>query len=173
MSQARVLSNSAHEQLEWASLEALDVRFLRRPLACSWKSVSTSNTTTAVELSLSLYKKARRASSSFKLSLLMFSLSFFVFVSKRFSTLPALCLRLCRHLASRLWRRSALSAIVFGLCSALLWALLFWFCSASRIDVAYSAFASSFAFGSTLHCLTVSYSYIFIYFVINILKKLI
>ena len=56
---ARALCNCACELLEWA---ALDVRLLRHPLACSWRSLSTCNTTKAV--ALSLYKRARRKSSS-------------------------------------------------------------------------------------------------------------
>ena len=46
---------------------------LRQPLACSWRSLSTCNTTTVV--ALSLHRRARRTSSSFRLSFLVFSLS--------------------------------------------------------------------------------------------------
>ena len=82
--------NHARELLEWAVLEALDVRLLlRRPLACSWRSFFTCNTTAAV--ALFLYSRARRTSSSVWLSLLVFSLSLCVSVSRRFSSLPALC----------------------------------------------------------------------------------
>ena len=65
-----------------------------------------------------LYSRARRTSSSIWLSLLVFSLSLCVSVSRRFSSLPALTSRLC-------WR-SALTALVsvgalprVCLCSAL------------------------------------------------------
>ena len=92
------------------------MRLLRRPLACSWRSLSTSNTTTAV--ALSLYRKARRTSSIFRLSLLVFSLSLCVSVETRFvfaaallSTLPAIPLCV-----------SSLSAL--SLCSRLCWAFV-------------------------------------------------
>ena len=93
------------------------MRLLRQPLACSWRSLSTCNTTTVV--ALSLHKRARRTSSSFRLSLLVFSFSLCVSVWRRFSSLPALCFRLCRHSASRLCWRSALSGLVSGLVSGL------------------------------------------------------
>ena len=109
-------------------LEALDVRLLRRPRACSWRSLSTCNTTPAV--ALFLYSRARRTSSSIWLSLLVFfSLALrlcfetlLVSAGALLSSLPALCA--LPALTSRLCRRSALSALVsFGalpcLCSAL------------------------------------------------------
>ena len=40
LSYARVLCNSARELLTRATLEALDPRLLRRPLACSWRLLS-------------------------------------------------------------------------------------------------------------------------------------
>ena len=114
----------------WAALEALDVRLLRHPLACSWRLLSTSNTTTAV--ALSLYRKARRTSSSFRLSLLVFSLSLcvsfetrFVFAAALLSTLPALPLCVSTQ--------SALS-----LCSRLCWV----FVSAQHSSLLYSVFCS-------------------------------
>ena len=106
--------------LEWAVIEALDVC----PLACSWRSLSTCYTTAAV--GLFLYSRARRTSSSIWLSLLMFSRS-------RFASLFRDASRLCRHSASCLCRRSALSAFFSGLfssffcsglCSALVYSLL-------------------------------------------------
>ena len=73
------------------------MRLLRRPLACSWRSLSICNTTAAV--ALFLYIRERRTISSIWLSLLVFSLSLCVSVSRRFSSLPALCFRLCRRSA--------------------------------------------------------------------------
>ena len=49
---------------------------------------------------LSLYRRARRTSSNFRLSLLVFSLSLCVSLSRRVSPLPALCSRLCSRLCS-------------------------------------------------------------------------
>ena len=48
---------------------SVDVRFLRQLLACSWRSLSTCHTTTAV--ALSLYTRARSTRSSFRWSLLV------------------------------------------------------------------------------------------------------
>ena len=78
------------------------MRLLRHPLACSWRSLSTCNTTTVV--ALSLHRRARRTSSCFRLSLLVFWLSF----ASRFRD------------DSRLCRRSALSGLVSDLVSGLL-----------------------------------------------------
>ena len=47
----------------------------------------------------SLYRRARRTSSSFSLSLLVVSLSLCVSLSTRVSSLPAFCFRLCRRSA--------------------------------------------------------------------------
>ena len=81
-------------------------------------------------------ERAARAR-AFSLSLLVFSLSLCVSVSRRFSSLPALCFRLCRRSASRLCRHSrlvsagallSLLASLLVLClvfvSVLLWSLL-------------------------------------------------
>ena len=94
---ARALCNRARELLEWAAQEALEVRLLRHPLACSWRSLSTCNTTKAV--ALSLYRRARRTSSNFRLSLLVVSLSLCVSLLRRDSSLPGLCFYLCRRSA--------------------------------------------------------------------------
>ena len=72
---------------------------LRQPLACSWRSLSKCNTTTVV--AFSLHRRARRTSSSFRLSFLVFSLSLCISVWRRFSSLLALC-SLCSRLCSRL-----------------------------------------------------------------------
>ena len=93
------------------------MRLLRRPFACSWRSLVTCNTTAAI--ALFLYSRARRTSSSIWLSLLVFSLSLCVSFETRFvfagdsslrlvfssflvllSPLPALCSRLCSSLCS-------------------------------------------------------------------------
>ena len=80
LSRARALCNRARELLEWAALEVLDVRLLRRPLAWSWRSLSTCNIMAAV--ALFVYCRARRTSSSIWLSLLVFSLSHFYFETR-------------------------------------------------------------------------------------------
>ena len=61
---------SAQKLLEWAALEALDVRLLRRPLECWWRSLSTCNTTAGV--ALFPYSRAHPTSSNTWLSLLVF-----------------------------------------------------------------------------------------------------
>ena len=102
--------------------------------AFSWKSLSTCNTTTPV--TLSLYRRARRTSSSFRLSLLVFTISRWrlfrdafsslcrrsVFVSAGFSSLPST--RPCSALVS---------SLVSGLVSALVAALLFASASATHL----------------------------------------
>ena len=97
------------------------VCLLRRPLACSW---SLSPLTTPRQLLRSFYiavSRARRTSSSIWLSLLVFSLSLCVSVSRRFSSLPALSVSslptLCSCLWSCLWSLlSSLSAFCSLLC---------------------------------------------------------
>ena len=51
-SYARVLCNSAREVLARATVEALDPRLLRRPLACSWRLLSKSTAVVARSLIL-------------------------------------------------------------------------------------------------------------------------
>ena len=103
LSHARVLCNSARELLEWAALEALDECYIRHLLAaCSWRSLSPCDATAAV--ALSLYRRARLASSSIWLSLLVFSLLRF---ASQFRD------------ASRLCRRSVLVFLLLRSCSTL------------------------------------------------------
>ena len=61
MLHARALCNRACELLEWAAQEALDVRLLRHPLVCSWRSLSTCNTTKGRCALSSLYIEERAA----------------------------------------------------------------------------------------------------------------
>ena len=69
---------------------------------------------------------------AYLLSLLVFTLSLCVSVSIRFSSLPALCFRLCRHSASRLCS-ALLSSLVWSLlCTSLSSALVVLLCLASR-----------------------------------------
>ena len=109
---------------------SVEVRFLRHPLACSWRSLSTYVTTTAV--ALSLYTRVRRTRSSFRRSLLVvFSLALRLSFETRFvsagallSTLPVLPLCISSlpalSLCSRLCRRSALDSAGGALLSSLL-----------------------------------------------------
>ena len=98
--------------------------------------------------SFNIVEHAERAR-AFWLSLLVFLLSLCVSVSRRFSSLPALCFRLCqrsasrlcRHSASRLCQRSAFSALVSGLVSG-----LSSLCRRSALVSASAQFSSLFRF---------------------------
>ena len=106
---------------------SVDVRFLRHPLACSWRSLSTCDTTTAVTFSLYIQERAAR-NRVLGGHCSWFSLSLCVSLSRRVSSLPALCFRLCRSFLSafRLYRlsRSALDSAGGALLSSLLSTLL-------------------------------------------------
>ena len=124
---ARAFCNCSRELLEWAAQEARDVRLLRHPLACSWRSLSTCNTTKAVALSLYIGERAARArtlgshcswflsrfASLFRHAFRLCRRSAIVSVGALLSSLPALplcfvspdlafCTRLCYRLYSRL-----------------------------------------------------------------------
>ena len=89
---------------------------LRHPLACSWRSLSKCNTRKAV--ALSLYRRARRTSSSFRLSLLVVSLSLCVSLLRRVSSLPALPLCVSSRQLSRSSLVSAIDSTPVCLISA-------------------------------------------------------
>ena len=129
----RVLWNSACELLMWEALEALDVRvrFLRHPMACSWRSLSTCDTTTAVVLSLYTRERTARAQvlgCHCSWSLSRFACFFdtrFVCAASLLSTLPALpicilslpALSLCSRVFNVLL--STMPALSSHLCSRL------------------------------------------------------
>ena len=99
------------------SSEPLDVRLLRRPLACSWRSLSTCNTSAAV--ALFLYSRARPTSSSiFGCHRSCFRSRFASLFREAFVSASAL------HLVSagtqRLLSAGALLSLVLSLVSALL-----------------------------------------------------
>ena len=73
-----------------SSARSVDVRFLQHPLACSWRSLSTCDTTTAVALSLYIQESAPHEL-KFRLSLLVvFSFALRVSFDTRFvSAAPA------------------------------------------------------------------------------------
>ena len=108
-------------------VEALTMRLLQRPLACSWRSLSTCNITAAV--ALFLYSRARVVARVFSLALRLSFETRFVFSRRsaydsagafslrlvsvgslaQLLSLPAFCSRLCSHLCSRLCSASVSS----------------------------------------------------------------
>ena len=75
VTRARFLCNSAHVLLERPALEALDVRFLRRSLACSRRPLSRCIATAFVERSLISERAARAPAFGFHCSCVRNSLS--------------------------------------------------------------------------------------------------
>ena len=119
----------------------------------------TYNTTAAV--ALFLYSRSRRTSSSIWLSLLVFSLSLFVSVSRRFSSLPALSVSslpaLCSHCSHLCWRSaSCLPLFCSGLCYRLLPSLLCFRLISPRLRLSLVAWPSTQAISKFISLLLCS-----------------